>query len=203
MKQILFGALIGLSHHSLIYQPIYQVKQLPPFPSINDYVRITPLTIDATPLNYNAMFTDRTGNNSLIFTFINTQENLNGTKNRTQQDIQTPSHFFNEEIVETMPTTTQQSISPIHSTLTTPKNNSTAFPQTTIQSTVKPFVIPKYSQTVYQTFKPVTTSRQTNKQKTSNRSNFSGHNYNFFAKSKTTKPPYMNNRNQSQAQNYN
>ena len=55
------------------------------------------------------MFTDRTGNNSLSSTFINTQENLNGTKNRTQQDIQTPSHFVNEEIVETMPTTTQQS----------------------------------------------------------------------------------------------
>ena len=57
-----------------------------------------------------------------------------------------------------MPTTTQQSISPIHITLTTPKKN-TVFPQTTIQSTVKP------SQMDYQTFRPVTTSRQTNKQK--------------------------------------
>ena len=53
--------------------------------SINkDYVRKTPLTIDATPLNYNALFTDRTGNNSLNSTFINTQENLNGTRNFIQ-----------------------------------------------------------------------------------------------------------------------
>ena len=43
------------------------------------YVRMTPLTIDATPLNTNAFFTDRTGNNSLNSIFINTQENLNGT----------------------------------------------------------------------------------------------------------------------------
>ena len=87
-------------------------------------------------------------------------------------------------MVKTMPATTQQSFSPIHPTLTTPKNNCTAFPQTNIQSTVKPSVIPKYSQTDYQTVKPVTTSRQTNKQKTSNRNNFSHHNYIFFAKSK-------------------
>ena len=61
--------------------------------SINkDYVRITPLTIDATPINCNSKFTDREGNNSLNFTFIN-QENLKGTKNVTQKDNQTPSHF--------------------------------------------------------------------------------------------------------------
>ena len=52
-------------------------------------------------------------------------------------------------MVKTMPATTQQSFSPIHPTLTTPKNNCTAFPQTNIQSTVKPSVIPKYSQTDY------------------------------------------------------
>ena len=40
-----------------------------------DYVRIIPLTVDATPLNYNAMFTDRTGNKTLNSTFIKTQEN--------------------------------------------------------------------------------------------------------------------------------
>ena len=78
--------------------------------SINrDYVRITPLTIDATPLNYISLFTNRTGNNSLSSVFIN-QKNLNGTRSLTQQDIQAPSHFIYEEIVETMPTTTQQSI---------------------------------------------------------------------------------------------
>ena len=33
------------------------------------------------------------------------QENLNGTRNFTQQDIQTRSHFVNEEIVETIVTT--------------------------------------------------------------------------------------------------
>ena len=54
----------------------------------------------------------------------------------------TPSHFVNEELSETMPTTTQQSISPIPPTLTTPKSKNTIFPQTTIQSTVKPSVIP-------------------------------------------------------------
>ena len=55
----------------------------------------------------------------------------------------------------------------------------------------------------YDTFKPVTTSKQTKKRKTSNRYNFSDHNYNFFLISKTTKPPYMNSQNQSQTQNYN
>ena len=50
-------------------------------------------------------------------TFINL-ENLNGTKNLTQQDIQTPLKFVNEEILETMPKTTQQSFFPIHRTLT-------------------------------------------------------------------------------------
>ena len=50
--------------------------------SINrGYVRITPLTNDATPLNYYSLLTDRPGNNSLNSTFNITQENLNGTKN--------------------------------------------------------------------------------------------------------------------------
>ena len=87
-----------------------------------------------------------------------------------------------------MPKTTQQSISPFILHLQLQKNKNTAFPQTSIQSTVKTSVIPKYTQMDYQTFKPVTTSRQTNKQKTSNRNNFSDHNYNFFAKSNATKP---------------
>ena len=83
-----------------------------------DYVKVIPLTIDATPLNYNTFLPD-TRNNSLNSTVIH-NENLNGTRNLTQQDIQTPSHFINEEIVQTT-TTTQQSTSPIHPNLTTPK----------------------------------------------------------------------------------
>ena len=55
----------------------------------------------------------------------------------------------------------------------------------------------------YRTFKPITLSRQTYKQKTSNRNNFSDRNYNFFGKSKTTKYRYMNSQSQPQAQNYN
>ena len=55
----------------------------------------------------------------------------------------------------------------------------------------------------HQTFEPVATSRQTNKQKTSNRNNFSDHNQNLFANSKTTKSSFMNSQNQSRAQNFN
>ena len=95
MKQIIFGTLIGLILFLLKYQLKYTTI------SINkDYVRITPLTIDATPLNYNALFTDRTGNTSLNSTFIKTQENLNRTRNLTQQDLQISSLFVNDKIVE-------------------------------------------------------------------------------------------------------
>ena len=57
------------------------------------------------------MFTDRTIDNSLNSTFISTLEVLNGTRNLTTQDIQTPSHLGNEKTVKTMLTITQQSIS--------------------------------------------------------------------------------------------
>ena len=107
-----------------------------------DYVRVVPLTIDATPLNYNTFLPD-TRNNSLNSTVIH-NENLNGTRNLTQQDIQTPSHFINEEIVQTT-TTTQQSISPIRPNLTTPRITNTSLAQVTLQSTVKPSVAPKQS----------------------------------------------------------
>ena len=130
-----------------------------------DYVRIASPNIDATPFNYNAMFTDRTGNNCLNSNFMKTQDTINGTKNLTQQEIQTPSNSVNEDIFSTMPTRTQESISPIHPTLTTPHNKNTTFPQRTIQSPVKPSVAPKFSQMDYQTFGPVTKSRQSNKQK--------------------------------------
>ena len=119
---------------------------------IRDYVRVIPLTIDATPLNYNTFLPD-TQNNSLNSTVIH-NENLNGTRNLTQQDIQTPSHFINEEIVHT--TTTQQSISPIRPNLTTPRNTNPSQTQVTLQSTVKPSVAPKYSHMDYQTYRPMT-----------------------------------------------
>ena len=51
-----------------------------------DYVKVVPLTIDAIPLNYNTFLLD-TRNNSLNSTVIH-NENLNGTRNLTQQDIQ-------------------------------------------------------------------------------------------------------------------
>ena len=107
-----------------------------------DYVRVVPLTIDATPLNYNTFLPD-TRNNSLNSTVIH-NENLNGTRSLTHQDIQTPSHFINEEIVQTT-TTTQQSISPIRPNLTTPKNTHSSLAHVTLQSTVKPSVAPQYS----------------------------------------------------------
>ena len=92
------------SHPSFITIPIDISSQAITKTSIiKDYVRLTPLTIDATPINYTSIFTDRERNNSLNSTFIN-QESLNGRRNRTQQDIQTPSRFDYEEIVETMPT---------------------------------------------------------------------------------------------------
>ena len=69
-----------------------------------DYVKVIPLTIDATPFNYNTYLPD-TRNNSLNSTVIH-NENLNGTRNLTQQDIQTPSHLINEEVVQTTVTTT-------------------------------------------------------------------------------------------------
>ena len=81
-----------------------------------------------TPLNYNTLLPD-TQNNNLNSTVIH-NENFNGTRNLTQQDIQTPSHFITEEIVQTT-TTTQQSISPIHPSLTTPKNTNTSLAQVT------------------------------------------------------------------------
>ena len=109
-----------------------------------DYRKVTPLTIDATPLNYNSFLHDRRQNNSLNSTLVQ-QENLNRTRNLTQNDIQTPSHFINEEIVKTIVTTTQQSISPIHLNLTTPKPKTSMLPQVTLQSAVKPSVAPKYS----------------------------------------------------------
>ena len=127
---------------------------------------------------------------------------MNGTRNFTQQDIQTPSNFVNEEIVESIMTTTQQSISPIHPNLTTSKPKTSKLPQVTLHSTVKPSVAPKYSHMDYQTFRPMTKPPQ--KQKIFTRSNFAEHNYNYVKRSQISKAPRTNphNRSFSQQQNF-
>ena len=53
-----------------------------------DYIKVIPLTIDATPLNYTSFLPGRQQNNSLNSTLVQ-QENLYETRNFTQQDIQT------------------------------------------------------------------------------------------------------------------
>ena len=99
-------------------------------------LKYTHSQLTQTPLNCYSYLPHRIGNNSLNATLIQ-QENLNRTKNLLQQDIQTPSHFKNEEAVITI-TTTQQSISPIYPNLTTPGPKNPTLPQVTLQSTVKP-----------------------------------------------------------------
>ena len=121
-------------------------------------------------MNYNTFLPD-TRNKRLNSTVIH-NENLNGTRNLTQQDIQTPSHFINEEIVQT--TTTQQSISPIRPNLTKPKNTNTSLAQVTLQSTVKPSVAPKYSHMDYQTYRPMTIPSKTRRK--FKRNTFAEHN---------------------------
>ena len=127
---------------------------------------------------------------------------MNGTRNLTQQDIQTTSDFINEETNETIVTTTQQSISPIHPNLTTPKPKNPTLPQETLQSTVKPSVAPKCSHMDYQTFRPMT--KPTQKQRKFTTNNFAEHNYNYVNTSQTSKPPRTNPHNYlfSQRQNF-
>ena len=150
-----------------------------------DYVKVISLTIDETPLNYNTFLPDTRSNSSNPTVIHN--ENLNGTRNLTQQDIQTPSHFIHEEIVQTTVTTTKQSISPIHPNLTTPKNTNTSLTQVTLQSTVKPSVAPIYSHMDYQTYRSMTKPSKT--QKTFTKNTFAEHNYNYAHQPKTNQPP--------------
>ena len=84
------------------------------------------------------------------------------------KDTQTPSHFINEEIDETIVTTTQQSISPIHPNLTTLRPKNPILPQVTIQYTVKPSFAPKYSHMDYQTYRSMTKPSQYRKAFTRN-----------------------------------
>ena len=111
----MFGTLNRLMNHLLIPTDIL-IHAFSTISIQKDYVRVYPLTIDATTLNYNSFFPERAGNSSLNSTFIN-QDNLNGTRKLSQQDIQTPSHFVIEEIVE-IKTTTE---APIQPNFTTPK----------------------------------------------------------------------------------
>ena len=75
------------------------------------------------------MLNDGLFNNSVSSTLLNRQEKLNGTTNLTQQEIQTPSYLVYDEILETIPTTTQQIVSPIHPTIKPPPNKKhTPFP---------------------------------------------------------------------------
>ena len=80
-----------------------------------NYLKKIPLTTDTPPLNYNTVFKNRTSNNSLNSTFINTQKHLNRTTNLKQQDSKKQSHL-KKKCFETNSTTTQQII-------TTPANN--------------------------------------------------------------------------------
>ena len=114
-----------------------------------EYLILIQFTTDTTFLNYNAIFNDRTSNNVLNSTFINTQKTLNGTRNLTQHDFQTPSDFLSKGVVETLPITTQQSISPIYPVFTT--YFSFPFLPTTLQSTVKTSLVPQNSHMDYQT----------------------------------------------------
>ena len=152
-----------------------------------DFVKVIPLTIDATPFNYNTFLPD-TRNNSLNSTVIH-NENLNGTRNLIHQDIQTPSHFINQEIVQTTVTTTQQSISPIHPNLTTPRNTNTSLTQVTLQLTVKPSVAPKYSHMDYQTYRPMTKPSKHEKRSQDTLSQNTEHIYNYAHQPKTNQLP--------------
>ena len=163
-----------------------------------DYVKVFPLTTDATHLNYNS-FLPGTQNNSLIST-VKQHENLNRSQIFTQQDIQVASQVVNEEIVETIATTTQ-SISPIHPNLTTPRPKNPTLPQVTLQSTVKPSVAPKYSQMDYQTYRPMTKPSKT--RKTFTGSNFAVHNYDYVNPSQTTQPHRRNTQNHLFPQKWN
>ena len=150
-----------------------------------DYIKVYPLTTDATPLNYNSFLPDSTGNNSLNSTVMQ-QENLNGTKNLTQHhQLQTSLYFANEEVVTAIVTTAQQSISPIHPRLTTPRPKNPILPHVTLQSTVKHTIEPRYPHVSYQPIRPMMKPIQ--KQRKITRNNFAEHNYNYVNRPQTSK----------------
>ena len=144
----------------------------------------------------------RTCNNSLNSTFINTLENLNGTRNLTKQDIQTPSHFINEQIVETLPITTKRSISPRHSTLTTPLHSFS-----TNDITINSHIISRSKKLIFELSLngPITKKRPPSKQLNSIGDNFTNHNYDFSAEINSCNPiakPLYSTQDQPQEHNY-
>ena len=75
-----------------------------------------------------------------------------------------------------------------------PRTKNLTLPQITLQSSVKPSVVPKYSHKDYQTYRPM--PKPTQKRKTFNRNIFAEHNYNFVNRSQTTQPSRTNTQNQ-------
>ena len=109
--------MVSQVQESQVLKMASQVQDLQQNISVHkNYFKKIPLTTDTPPLIYNAVFKNRTSNNSLNSTFINTQKHLNRTTNLKQQDSKKQSHFLKEKSFETNSTTTQQSI-------TTPANN--------------------------------------------------------------------------------
>ena len=127
-------------NHLLLYQQIYQVRQLAPISINKNYVRTYPLTFDATTLTYHSFFPERTGNNSLNSTFIN-NDNLIGTKKSYTTRYTNPITFCKRRNCcnnNNNRSTTK------HFTYSTQfynsKIKSPTLQQTIIQSTVKPSV---------------------------------------------------------------
>ena len=65
--------------HDLIINYLLSTLAISTFSIHKDYIKVYPLTFDATPLNYDSFFPERAGKNSLNSNFIN-QDNLNGSK---------------------------------------------------------------------------------------------------------------------------
>ena len=96
---IIYGAHIGLTFlnapNNISNAAITTVSGL------RECLRVTPLRTDTKPLFYNTTF----------YKIHNKQENSNASLYLTIQNIQTPSHFTNDELVEILTTTTKQSCS--------------------------------------------------------------------------------------------
>ena len=89
-----------------------------------DYLRVTPLTTYNT---HNAFLKERTSNKSLISTVRNAQETIIRTINITQKYTQTPSHFVNEEVDETLLKSRKKYLSDTPTNYHTKKKHKTPF----------------------------------------------------------------------------
>ena len=125
------------------------------------------------------------------------QDNLNRTRYLTQLDIQIPSQFISEEIIETITTTeAQRSISPIQPKFTIPNLKK---PNATTNNFTINSKILCCTKTLTNRLPNVSTSKK-NIIQTSHKNNFAQHNYNFVNRPKTTKPSNMNTQNNSYSQ---